>query len=1267
MPRIGAVGRWLTFSVLWLWCVAAVWGGGDSPSPQNPAPWPVERVVHGFPVPRVGKPAADRKKLRYREADIPYYKPGAGRRGDARWGQMQLPLPPEESVKHMVLPPGFRAELVAAEPQVAKPMCLAWDEQGRLWIGESVDYPNRPHPLGQGNDRIKVCEDTDGDGRMDRFTVFATGLSIPASIAFCSRGVIVHQWGKTVLLEDTDGDLRADRTTVLLDGWGTFDTHATASNLRYGLDNWYWGTVGYSGFKGTVGNQRHEFRMGIYRFRVGSGKATAGEKGGVELEFLRSTNNNTWGLGMSETGQWFVSTANGNPSGCLVIPNRYFESVRGLSVGPLPPIADSWRFRAVTDRIRQVDFHGGYTAASGHALYTARRWPQVFWDRTAFVCEPTGHLVGTFVLWRQGTQFHATNPFNILASQDEWTAPIVAEVGPDGHLWVIDWYNYIVQHNPTPLGFKTGRGNAYETPLRDKRHGRIWRIVWTQADAAPRRNLHGASPARLVATLEDPNLLWRLHAQRLLVQGKATSAVPQLLRLVQRRRIDPLGYDVAALHALWTLHGLGVVNESHPQVLQAAQHALEHPAWPVRRAAVEVLPAGSGTARALLAKRMLADAEPLVRLAALLKLSRCPRSPEVAAALWQFLQQEENLRDRHLRQGAVILGAQNAAELLALALEDSREWNASLREVLVPVVVHLARTAPAAAVPRLVAALEKAHRANALLVAQELARNWPPESQVRLSPEAQRRLVNLFRRGTGPLRHALAGLAARWSVPELKRQVRTIVAELLRQFADPDLDEAKRLAALRAAVELAPGEPTVAEKALAELGPSTPLPWHHQVLQALEKARTEAVAAELLRRMDNWTPAQQQAALKLLLGRTQWARLFLEHARRDARLVRLLSLPQRQMLLGHPQPEIKRLARLVLSARGASSEDRRRVVEQWAEVARLPGNPDRGRQVFEKHCAKCHMFRGRGASVGPDLTGMAVHPKEELLVHILDPSRSVEGNFRLYTVLLADGRVLQGMLRGETRTALQLVDQQGKQHDLAREDIEQLAASDKSLMPEGFEKQLTRQQMADLLAYLTRPGRFVPLPLAKAATAVSTAGMFYSRQAPQERLIFQDWGPKHFQGVPFYLIDPQGDRVPNVVLLYSPLGTFPPQMPKRVEIPCNLPLVALHMLGGVAGWGHPLGQKGSVSLIVRFHYADGTHEDHPLRNGIHVADYIRRVDVPGSKFAFALRGQQIRYLAIRPKRPGQMVKRIELLKGPDQTAPVVMALTAETPQPEAER
>ncbi|MFO1066659.1 MAG: PVC-type heme-binding CxxCH protein [Pirellulales bacterium] len=197
---------------------------------------------------------------------LPDYRHKAGSKETIH--EIQKPLPPSDAVARVSVPRGFHAELFAAEPEIGKPLCTTWDERGRLWIAETIDYPNDLKPRGEGRDRIKICEDTDGDGRADKFTVFAEGLSIPTGLARVADGVVVHQAPETLFLRDLDGDDRCDRTEVLLTGWGTFDTHAGPSNLRYGHDNWLYTIVGYSGFKGTVGGRRHEFGQGIVRFKA---------------------------------------------------------------------------------------------------------------------------------------------------------------------------------------------------------------------------------------------------------------------------------------------------------------------------------------------------------------------------------------------------------------------------------------------------------------------------------------------------------------------------------------------------------------------------------------------------------------------------------------------------------------------------------------------------------------------------------------------------------------------------------------------------------------------------------------------------------------------------------------------------------------------------------------------------------------------------------------------------------------------------------------
>ena len=214
-------------------------------------------------------------------------------------------------------------------------------------------------------------------------------------------------------------------------------------------------------------------------------------------------------------------------------------------------------------------------------------------------------------------------------------------------------------------------------------------------------------------------------------------------------------------------------------------------------------------------------------------------------------------------------------------------------------------------------------------------------------------------------------------------------------------------------------------------------------------------------------------------------------------------------------------------------------------------------------------------------------------------------------------------------------------------------------MPEGFEKTVPPEGLADLLQFLAQKGKYLPLDLRKVATATTTKGMVSdSGPGSTARLVFEDWGPKMVDGVPFALVDPQGDRTPNAVMLHSPIGAIPPKMPKSVSLPVNSTARAIHLLSGVAVFGFPAGREGSVSMIVRIQYEDGSTEDHELKNGVEFADVNGAKDVPGSKLAFKLGGQQVRYLTVVPGKK-QTIASIELVKGSDRSAPIVLAATVE--------
>jgi len=1195
----------------------------------------------------------DLKPFTYVESNVPYYSSTGKRSGADGKTQMQEPLDAAESQKHMVVPDGFETKLFAADPEITKPIAMAWDHRGRLWIAETVDYPNNKQPLGSGADRIKICEDTDGDGRADKFTIFADKLSIPTSIVFANGGLIVHAAPETLFLKDTNGDDKADETKVLFSGWGVGDTHAGPSNLRMGLDNWVYGIVGYSGFSGEVGGEKLKFGAGFYRFKAD----------GSKMEYLRSNNNNSWGLGFSEEGILFGSTANGNPSVYLPIPNRYYESVRGWSASVLSTIASSLEMPTITDKVRQVDQHGKFTAAAGHALYTARAYPKEYWNKISFVNEPTGHVTATFQLEPRGSDFVARNRLtNFVASDDEWTAPIMSEVGPDGNMWVIDWYNYIIQHNPTPQGFKNGRGNAYETPYRDKQHGRIYRIVYKEAKSATPARLDPNDAPGLLAALRSDNMLWRTTAQSLLVDRARPDVIPDLIKLTQEQTVDEIGLTPCAIHALWTLQGLGALDGKNDGATSAVVAALKHPSAGVRRNAIQVLPRIEGSTTALLSAKLTADPDAQVRLAAFLALVDLPRSEATATTLASALDDATLLADRWLPDALTAAAAANDAAFLKAVAAKTFEKGADKKvmEIVTRVAGHYARV-PSESLSAIIIALEKATPQIAEAVVSGIAAGWPKDGKVKINEESDKALLALMPRLAAGARGQLASLADRLGSNVMVKHIAEIADGLFATVQDEKKSDAERIASANQLISLRKFDLPAAASLVKLITPRSSPEFSRGIIEAVRQSEAAQFGGTLVESLKSLSPAVRVRAISVLLERSEWTQTYVKAAEEGTVQFSELSLDQKTALSNHPNKAIAASAKkLLASGGGLPDADRQKVIDDLATKVLGKGDVAKGKAVFTANCAKCHMHNGEGNKIGPDLTGIAAHPKSELLIHIFDPSRSVEGNFRQYTVIMNNGQVFVGLLTSETKTSIEIMDSEAKVHALQREEVKKIGASNKSLMPEGFEKQVAVESITDLLEFLTARGKFLPLDLRKVATVVSTQGMFNSKDADVERLIFPDWSPKTFEGIPFQLVDPLGDKVPNAIMLYSSSGKIPNSMPKSVTLPCNSKAKAIHFLSGVSAWGATSGGEGrSVTMIVRLRYADGKTEDHELKDGLHFADYIRVIEVPGSKLAFKLREQQIRYLAVTPRR-SDLIQQIELVKGPDHAVPVVMAVTVET-------
>jgi putative membrane-bound dehydrogenase-like protein len=1176
----------------------------------------------------------DVQPFKYAKAKVPFYPPGK------RWGttegdmhDMQLPVAAAESIKHFVTPVDFEVRLFAADPDIVKPICMAWDERGRLWVGETFDYPNELQPEGKGRDSIKICEDTDGDGAADKFTVFAENLSIPTSIAFWRGGAIVQDGTQTLYLKDTNGDDKADERKVLISGWNMRDTHGGVSNFQYGLDNWIWAMQGYNHSQPTVGGKRHPhaFRMGFFRFAPD----------GSALEFLRTTNNNTWGLGITEEGIILGSTANHNPSTYMPIANRYYDAVSNFSSGNLGTIADTHKFRPITERVRQVDQHGGYTAGAGHAIYTARTYPKQYWNRTAFVCGPTGHLVGTFLLNRKGSDFNSTSPANLLASDDEWSAPIMAEIGPDGNVWVLDWYNYIIQHNPTPRGYKTGKGNAYETDLRDKRHGRIYRLVYKKAASQKPLTLARATPQQLVATLKHSTMLWRKHAQRLLVERGKTDVSPALIELIEDTSVDQVGLNVGAIHALWTLHGLDAVTSAQQSVFRA----LSHPSAGVRRNAAQVVPRSHDATAAILAAGLLEDEDAQVRLAAFLALSDMPRSGAAGAAIFDAVPKEFNAGDRWIPDAATIAAARHDAgflkavfasttgsgkdvekpkapkkpvNLLAnpsfeevsgelpthwkfriyngqsshklaaggrtgkycleIASENgsdtswfhdvavkpntnyrltgwvktkelrnvrgafgalfnvhelqgqntvrtkgvtgTKDWtpltitfnsrnrsviginclfggwgqsagtawyddlelielgpggpvvesglHAAVDKVLRLVATNYADRGDVDSIVGTVASLKGANEKLTAALLDGLVAGWPKDTAPKLTPADRAELAALMKALPQGQRDRLVALADRWGQRDIfAGDVQIVLDDLRRQVGDSQLTPAQRIDAAERLVRLADGSKTTAW-IVEQMTPQAPPQLVQGLLQALAASRASETGKLLAQRASSITPASRRFAISILLRRQAWTISLLDALEEGLLDASDLSDQVWQQVTTHRNAELAARARKIAGASQLPNQDRQKVIEALLPVAARSGDVAAGKVLFKKKCAQCHTINGQGGKVGPNLTGIGKRNKQELLIEILDPNRSVEGNYRQWSVVTDEGVQITGLLTSESATSVELLDAEGKKHTIERSKIDELDQSKLSLMPLGLEKDLKPQDFANLLEYLSR-------------------------------------------------------------------------------------------------------------------------------------------------------------------------------------------------------
>ena len=831
------------------------------------------------------------------------------------------------------------------------------------------------------------------------------------------------------------------------------------------------------------------------------------------MEFLRSTNNNSWGVGFSE--EWTSCFLARPPTAAPASTCRSCEPI--LRVGPRHAAPSkscrTWPTRnlpslfPITENVRQVDWHGGFTGRGRLGrLYTGAHLPEVLLEQDlAFVAEPTSHLVPTFTLHPDGTDFHSHNAWNLVASDDEWTSPILADVGPDGQVWVIDWYNFIVQHNPTPKGYKTGKGSAYETPLRDKTHGRIYRIVARDGKPSEQPRLSKGDPKGLVAALTNDNMFWRLHAQRLLVE-RGDRSIKRDLALLIDGPADATGLNAAGVHAIWALQGLGLLEVDGPagaaprgdEVLAVVMRGLKHPSPGVRRAAILALPRHPGVAPGLLDSGVFEDTDPQVRLAACLAMSEIPRTGDVhdASRIVSALLDPRNQQDRWMGDALTIAAAAHAPEFFQAL--GRRGPGGTDERLLIPVTArvaeHYARGGPVDSITSVLALQRDMKPAVRDALIGGLAKGWPRDKTPAQGADAERAIGGLLPALSPEARGQMLGLASRWGAKGLEPFVAGLARDFFAAAADESKPEAARIPAARQLIDLRKSDPRAARDVIALITAKTPPDLASGLIGAVARSDSPEVGTALVDAIGAMTPAARKASILALLQKTDWTGALVSAIEQGKVALSLLSLDQSQALAAHPDSRIAERAKALLAKGGGLPDpDRERVIQALAPLVMKGGNGLRGREIFKKECLKCHMHSGEGGKVGPDLTGMAAHPRSEpSIVHILDPSRSVEGNYLQYTVSTTDGRVLSGLLAGETKTS-------GSTCSTPREEADDpprrrasslLAASKKSVMPGGVRGEVGPAR---------GPGRPAPVPHAEGEVPAAGRRSARSQRSPRLR------------------------------------------------------------------------------------------------------------------------------------------------------------------------
>lgn len=951
------------------------------------------------------------------------------------------PLSAEEAAKKMTVPEGFSVEVVAAEPDVVNPIGMAIDEKGRFWITESFEYPR--HEAGPGRDRIKVLEDTDHDGKVDKVTIFAEGLNIPSGIAVGHGGVWVANAPDILFLQDTDGDLKADKREVIVTGFGRTDTHELPNSLTWGPDGWLYGLNGVFNYcKVEHRGKTHDFTCVM--FRINPRKDTEGPwKGTHDFQIFAEGTSNPWGIAWDENGSAFLSA-------CVIehlwhiVQSGYYHR----QGGPYPP--HTWKLESIVDHQHQMAAYCGIT------WFDSDAYPEEY-RRHLYMGNIHGGCVNVDTLERRGASYFGKPRPDFVTANDVWHMPVVQKTGPDGCLYVLDWYDryHCYQDaNADPEGV-------------DRDRGRLYRIRYKETPRAGAFDMAEEDDAALVRRLHSQNVYTRETAQRLL----AERATPESGKLLGELLKDEAAPRHARMHALWSLLGQGSLEDARHLWLLGHGDPW-YRAWAIRAAGNQ---GRTSDAVAKTIASLAGDPSVDVRLQVAIAATRVEGLQKEAPALlaeclsraghemlisnivWQnlhpLLEARPDQIDRLLArlEGDADLAKKPAALALLPRLA------AFLLDRPEPKLAPFARTF------RLLHEREDLGGAGeclTLLAGRVRSGEIKPDALAAVKEQLAPGVTPVLDQSGSPLRFAAAQLAAVWG----DARAVEIVSGVLAEGSRPLNERVEALDTLAKADPAAAREG--AEKILADSKAGADL--KARVLGALGKLDAPEIGALVVKALPSLPPALTRDAIELLTQRGPWSLALIEAVKAGQIDQDVVNPLQAGKMAASGDAKVREAAAgLWGQFRQERNPEREATIQKTKElVARVAGDWKRGEAAFQKACAACHIIHGKGHLIGPDLSVTGRGSLDQLLSNMLDPNLVIGNAYQARLVQTKDGRAIMGIPVEDNAQRLVLRPPAGADETIPRDAVAQVTTLPVSLMPEGLEKALTEKELVDLVFYL---------------------------------------------------------------------------------------------------------------------------------------------------------------------------------------------------------